>query len=390
MWRFIIRHKVFFIAVLSLLLIKMLWVTWSCWGNGSLDDEKDDLLQRRNYLVDKIMVEPLQLLNEMPGGIGLQFQGEWALYSCSMLAESLSNMAELYPETKDSAVASIDSLIQIVKSPELRRYDRMRWGEDPMESLDGDVSHVSYLSHLAWMIGNYRRIGGDNRYKQLHDSVCKAINRRIKQSPILNIPTYPDEPIYVPDMMVAIVALSDYARLNDGKYSSTVKDWICRAQSEWIDNKTGLLVSFLDDKGMIEALVKGSYAALNCYYLTKIDAEFAKDQYENLKIHFGQSFPVSGIKEYHDRSCWLGMDIDAGPIILNLSPSGTAFAIGVATYFNDMEFRNSLLKTAEIAGHTIKWNNKRHYLLGDIALVGEAITLAMRTNYRINDIRYCR
>lgn len=240
------------------------------------------------------------------------------------------------------------------------------------------------------MIGNYRRIGGDNKYKQLHDSVCEAMNRRIQQSPLLNIPTYPDEPIYVPDMMVAIVALSDYARLNDCKYSSTVKAWICRSKTEWLDNKTGLLVSFLDDNGMRDTPVKGSYAALNCYYLTKIDAEFANEQYDKLKIHFRQSFPATGIREYHDHSCWLGMDIDAGPIILNLSPSGTAFAIGAATYFNDIKFRNSLLKTAEIAGHTVKWNNKRHYLLGDIALVGEVITLAMRTNYRINNLRYCR
>lgn len=386
MWRFIIRHKVFFIAVLSLLLIKMLWVTWSCWGNGSLDDEKNDLLQRKNYLVAKIMVEPRQLLDEMPGGIGLQFQGEWALYSCSMLAEALSNMADLYPETKDDAIAIMDSLIQIVKSPELRLYDKLRWDEDPLESLNGDKSHVSYLSHLAWMIGNYRRIGGDNKYQQLHDSVCAAMNRRIQQSPILNIPTYPDEPIYVPDMMVALVALSDFAKFNNGKYSSTVKDWICRAKTEWLDNKTGLLVSFLDDNGMIDAPIKGSYAALNCYYLTQIDAEFAKEQYDRLKIHFSQSFPATGIREYHDHSCWLGIDIDAGPIILNLSPSGTDFALGAATYFNDIEFRNSLLKTAEIAGHTVKWNNKRHYLLGDIALVGEAITLAMRTNYRTNNI----
>lgn len=365
----------------------MLWVTWSCWGNGSLDDEKDDLLQRKNYLVGKIMVEPLQLLNEMPGDIGLQFQGEWALYSCSMLAEALSNMAELYPETKGDAIATIDSLIQIVKSPELRLYDKSRWDEDPLESLNGDKSHVSYLSHLAWMIGNYRRIGGDNRYQQLHDSVCETMNRRILQSPILNIPTYPDEPVYVPDMMVAIVALSDYAMFSDGKYSSTVKDWICRAKSEWVDNSTGLLVSFLDDNGITKAPVKGSYAALNCYYLTKIDGEFANEQYDKLKIHFRQSFPATGIREYHDHSCWLGMDIDAGPIILNLSPSGTAFAIGAATYFNEIEFRNSLLKTAEIAGHTVKWNNQRHYLLGDIALVGEAITLAMRTNRSINNIK---
>lgn len=146
--------------------------------------------------------------------------------------------------------------------------------------------------------------------------------------------------------------------------------------------ETGLLVSFLDENGKTGAPIKGSYAALNCYYLTKIDAEFAKEKYEKFKIHFRQSFSAFGIKEYHDRQCWFGMDMDAGPIILNLSPSGTAFAIGAATYFNDKKFRNSLLKTAEIAGHTVKWNDQRHYLLGDIALVGEAITLAMRTNYK--------
>lgn len=239
-----------------------------------------------------------------------------------MLAEALSNMTELYPETKGDAIATIDSLIQIVKSPELRLYDKLRWDEDPLESLNGDKSHVSYLSHLAWMIGIYRRVGGDNKYKLLHDSVCEAMNRRILQSSILNIPTYPDEPIYVPDMMVAIVAMSDYAKLNHGVYSTTVNDWINRAKSEWIDDNTGLLVSFLDKYGKTDTSVKGSYAALNCYYLTKIDAEFAKEQYEKLKINFRQTFPTPGIKEYHDRSCWLGVDIDAGPIILNLSPSG--------------------------------------------------------------------
>lgn len=382
MRNFIFRHRISFIVVLSLFLVKVIWVTWSCWGNGSFDNEKNDLLQRKNFLVSKIIVEPRQLLREMPSGIGLQFQGEWALYSCSMLAEALSNMAELYPETKEESLTTIDSLIQIVKSPELRLYDKLRWDEDPLESLDGDESHVSYLSHLAWMIGNYRRIGDNTKYNQLHDSICETMNRRILQSPLLNIPTYPEEPVYVPDMMVAIVALSDYSVLNNDKYSSTVKGWINRAKSEWIDAKTGLIVSLLDESGEIDTPVKGSYSALNCYYLTKIDSVLAKEQYDKLKTHFCQSFPAFGIKEYHDRACWLGMDIDAGPIILNLSPSGTAFAIGSSSFFNDTEFRKSLLRTAEIVGHTVKWNDKRHYLLGDIALVGEAITLAMRTNVR--------
>ena len=50
--------------------------------------------------------------------------------------------------------------------------------------------------------------------------------------------------------------------------------------------------------------------------------------------------------------------------------------------FNDNEVRKGILKTAEIAGHTIKMGDKRHYLLANVALVGEAIMLAMRTNYK--------
>ena len=105
-----------------------------------------------------------------------------------------------------------------------------------------------------------------------------------------------------------------------------------------------------------------------------------KEQYELLKTHFMQQSPLAGIREYYNRTCWLGMDIDSGPIIFNLSPSGTAFAIGAATYFGDTDFRNSLLKTGEIAGSTVRGWNTNHYLLANMALVGEAITLAMRTS----------
>lgn len=67
MYHSTIRHKAFIAIVVSLLLFKVIWVAWACWGNGSVVDEKDDLLQRRNYLVDKVVVEPRRLLHEMPG-----------------------------------------------------------------------------------------------------------------------------------------------------------------------------------------------------------------------------------------------------------------------------------------------------------------------------------
>lgn len=378
----ILKHKLFLITLTILVLIKVVWVAWGCWSIGKHEKEKNDILQRKNWLVDKIVVEPRQLLKEMPGGLGLQFQGEWALYSCSMLSKALSNISILYPETKQESINTIDSLIQIVKSPELRLYDKMRWGEDPLDSIAGDKSHISYLSHLAWMIGNYRKIGGGDNYNALHDSLCKAMNRRILESECMNLPTYPGEDIYIPDMLVAIVALTDYAQLNNGKYQNTVNRWIQRAKSEWIDSETGLLRSFLPLDGNTSVLspIKGSYSTLNTYYLTQIDSEFAKEQYSHLKEAFLKDSWLTGFKEYPDGSGFLGMDMDAGPIIFGLSPSGTAFGIGCATYFNNMYLRKHLLKTAEIAGHTVSWNGKRRYLLANIALVGETITLAMRTN----------
>lgn len=378
----ILSHKLFLITLTVLVLIKVVWVAWGCWMTDDSDKEKPDILQRRNWLIGKVVVEPLQLLNEMPRDLGLQFQGEWALYSCSMLAKALSNISILYPDTKQESINTIDSLIKTVKSPELRLYDKMRWREDPLDSLAGDKSHISYLSHLAWMIGNYRKIGAGDKYNALHDSLCEAMNRRILKSDCMNLPTYPREDIYIPDMLVAIVALSDYAEQNNGKYQSTVDKWIQRAKSEWIDSETGLLRSFLplDGDTSVKLPIKGSYSTLNTYYLTQIDTEFAKEQYARLKEVFLKDSWLTGFKEYPDGSGFLGMDVDAGPIIFGLSPSGTAFGIGCATCFNDTDLRNDLLKTAEIAGHTVLWNDKRHYLLADIAIVGEAITLAMRTH----------
>jgi len=368
--------------ILLLIILKVISVLYMCKDNGEFESEKKEILERRNYLVDKLVTTPKEVLNKMPSSIGTQFQGEWALYSCSMLSASLVNISKLYPETQSENIKHVDSLINIVMSTEIRHYDTMRWKEDPLTSLDGDNSHVSYISHLAWMICGYKEIGGESKYDAMLADLCEAMNRRLEASKGFNLPTYPGEVIYIPDMLVAIVALDMYADMNNGKYKPTVQKWVEKAQTDWIDNKTGLLVSFLDGYGcqIGNTPVKGSYSALNCYYLSLIDETFAKSQYDILKSLFRNDGILPGLKEYWDRSCYFGMDIDAGPILFELSPSGTAFFVGSATFFDDKSTRNKLLRTAETAGHTIKFGEKRHYLLANIALVGESIMLAMRTN----------
>ena len=87
MVKWIHKYRWIITGIVIIILIKVIWVAWSCWGNGSFENEKQDNLQRKNYLIMKVVVEPRQLLNEMPHDIGLQSQGEWTLYSCSMLTE---------------------------------------------------------------------------------------------------------------------------------------------------------------------------------------------------------------------------------------------------------------------------------------------------------------
>jgi hypothetical protein len=354
-------------------------------SKGGVEKERADIIARRDYLQKKLLTSPQLVIDLMPSAVGEQFQGEWALYSCSMLTASLVNISDIYPDTRKENLLAIEQLIEIVLSPELRHYDAMRWCEDPLENFDGNKSHVSYLSHLAWMICGYKQVGGDGRYDELLSSLCATMNRRILQSAGLNLQTYPDELVYVPDMLVAIVALKQYGDMNGGKYSSTVNRWMHKARNEWIDQETGLLVSFLYDDGVqVEEMpIKGSYSALNCYYLSLVDKSFARQQYDKTKSLFWKGGLVPGLKEYWDRALLFGLDIDAGPILLELSPSGTAFFAGPATFFGDEEVRHDILTTAETAGHTIVMGTKRHYLLANVALVGEAIMLAMRTHYQL-------
>ena len=369
-------------VIVAIIVVKAIWVGVATRHNGDFESEKADILARRDYLIGKVVTNPQQLIDEMPAIVGPQFQGEWALYSCSMLSAAMVNTTLIYNEDKETAIAHIDSLIKIVMSPELRAYDRERWGEDPLATLDGNKSHVSYISHLAWMIGGYKQLGGGDKYDELYHQLCETMNRRILESPNMNLLTYPGECVYVPDVLVAIVSLTVYSQQYEGRYYSTVCQWIDEAKHRWLDKDTGMLASFLPDEreGMYEeAPIKGSYSALSCYYLTFVDKEFARDQYEKLKTNFLQKRPITGFKEYHDRRCWLGMDIDAGPIICNLSPTGTAFAVGSVTYFEDWTLRKKILKTGELAGTTWRRKGKSHYLLADVALVGEAIMLAMRT-----------
>lgn len=272
----------------------------------------------------------------------------------------------------------MEKLISLLLSDELKDYDAREWGEDPITSLKGNKSHMTYLSILAWSLRNYRVAGGDNRYDQLFCDICEALHRRMLRHKDLNLPSFPNKPVFLPDMLVTILALNSYGQLFDNRYEATVDQWFNICKEKWLNHRTGLLVAML--YGRRKTGIRGSYVALSTYWLSQADEKFGADQYQRMKQWLYKSGRLTGIKEYLYKEPKFAMDPDAGPIVDGLSPSGTAFAIGPATFFGDWEFRNCMLRTALKAGGDVVEDAKRHYKLGEFALVGEATVLAMRTS----------
>ncbi len=369
------------LAILLIVLVKIVWVAIMTKSIGSFETERTDILKRRNYLLEKVVTTPKGLIDAMPSAVGSHFQGEWAIYSTSMLSAALVNIAKLYPETRAEAAEKIDSLIKITMSPELREYDASSWGEDPLESLKRDKSHISYISLLAWEISGYKTVGGDGKYDALFDSLCETMARRIMASPDVNLQTFPGTYIFVPDMLVAIVALANYAKLNGGKYRDVVDIWLANMKANHMDSTTGLIKSLVPDgeTWIGEQPVLGSYSALSVYYLTYVDEDFAREQYALLKKTCLKKRPFTGFRELPKGTKGPILLMDSGPVIFGLSPTGTAFGIGGATYFQDQRLRKRFLRTGELAGFSVSSRHSRHYLLADYVPVGEAITLAMRT-----------
>lgn len=356
---------------------------------GNWDAEKEDIMERANWLCEKIITSPEQLMADIPSFLPEWAKGEWAIYSCSMLSHALANMSYLYPDKKAKIPTLIAKMIDIVNTPIIRGYDTLQWKEDAMETLDTDHHHMTYLSILAWMITNFKFAGGDQRFDELLHTLIDTLVRRMKNSKYeLNLLSFPRKQIWLPDMLVTIVALKNYTRLFDGKYEDILEAWLSNAKAKWIHKKTGLLAGTLPganyrQKGII---LRGSCTALNCSYLSIVDEVFAKEQYENMKKVFGghaslMNNTVYGIKEYLRKSPKFSLDPgQAGLVIMGLSAGGTAFALGAATYLGDWETRTQFLRTAELGGCTITEKRKRHYRLSEFALAGEAIVLAMKTN----------
>ncbi|MBI5538024.1 MAG: hypothetical protein HY898_35210 [Deltaproteobacteria bacterium] len=342
--------------------------------------ERSDLIPRRDYLQHRLQGS-FEHQAMTPGGD--LFLGEWALGALSMTSAATANLAFTFPDTRAEAPERIALLIERAMQGEARAFDQRQWGEDPLETLHTDQGHLGYLGHFNLMLGAYRAVGGDHRYDALHRKITHAMVRRMDRSVSAHVETYRGE-IYTSDNTTAAASIAVYDLVSGENHRPSLERYVAYMRAHLLDERTGLVVFKVDGEGRPLGAPRGCGVGWNSFYLPFVDEAFATEQYARIKDHMVKRlwFGMVGIREYPVGVPGWG-DVDSGPVLLELSTSGTGFAMAGAKRAGDGKLLGELLDTGEIVGTSIQWSGRRRYLLAP--LVGDAIVLAMKTATRWDD-----
>lgn len=345
-----------------------------CGPARAAEDDRADLLARRRYLVATVGAPDFGP-DDLSASLSPLIRGEWAVGSLSMTACALTSLALRYPETRAEASEVLARLAETLQRPELRRFDTDEWGEDALAGLSGRKGHLGYLGHLAIVLGAYRVAGGDGRFDDRHRAVVDGLARRLERRPLIE--TYPGQ-TWTADNVVAYAAIALFDRVHGTDHGALFRRFEAHARRHLLDPDTGTIVFRADRGGRGFGRSRGSGVGWNGFYLPFFAPELAAEQYERAKAAFLVRLPfgAAALREWPPGLDRPG-DVDSGPLVMGLSPSGTAFFLAGARQARDDDVFAALLRTAGLVGFAQDDPAGRHDALAPV--VGDAIVLAMRT-----------
>ena len=304
---------------------------------------RDDAASRYDYVL-------AELKRSGPGS-GM-IAGEWYLVSLSMAGLAAQNLGR----HEDLAW-----LTRRAFDPEVRAFDTQEWRSDALATLDSDQGHAGFLGHAGLLLA----LECSDANASLRHRVLGALERRYAESPSRLIETYPGR-TWIPDNAVTLAAVALGARCD--RRDVPTREWLARWPT---DRATGLL-RFTPES----ATPRASGAGWSTLYLHFVDSAFARAQFEEAeRVFLFDAVPgLAAWREYPRGREGQG-DVDSGPLVFGLSPSGTGFALAGATLYRS-KARAGMLRTAEAAGLSVPWGGL-HYLLAP--LVGDAAVLAAKT-----------
>ena len=299
---------------------------------------------------------------------------EWDWMSRTFTVLALADRALAHEDERAAALGAMDRIIE--RSADDARdaqrfllpYGRAKPFVDPAARsvfIDGELLMMLAARDLV-----ATRPDWDSEASELAVSIEGAMRR----SPTLSAESYPDECwTFCNTTALAALAMLDRAR-GDHAHATLARDWVLRAKSRLVDERTGLLVSsFTRDGGRVLDGPEGSSIWMSATNLLFVDEDFAREQYGRARRELAAKFLGFGWAREWPRSREARVDVDSGPIVplLDASAGSSGFAVLGASAFGDDAYRDALLSSLELAAMPRDDAAGRRYLASN--RVGDAV-----------------
>jgi hypothetical protein len=302
------------------------------------------------------------------------FDGEWWFGTFQMTALALDQEAIEHPEHRAGYVAAADRALDRLLSREVRAFDGDRWGQDPLDALDGPEDHAAYLGYAALALALHRAADPTTRRADLEQRVIDGLVRRFEAAATL-LETYPGER-YPVDNTAGLGAIGLHDRVTGQDHSALLARYEARYREHYL-GPTGLLMQSVRHDGTRLDEDRGSGTFLAVYFLSFGMPALARDLWTAGERELrGGMLGFGMMREYRPGIPGDG-DIDSGPVILGYGVSATGFAIGAARTQGDFDAYADLYATAALFGGPQDSGTTRHYVAG--GPLGDAILGAMLT-----------
>ncbi len=247
-------------------------------------------------------------------------------------------------------------------------------GLAPFDATANPPRGVFHAGWSTWLRGGIVRLAGaDARADERRELAARAgaLADAFSASRTPFLAAYPQQSWPV-DSVVAIAALrlTDRA-LGQHRHDAVVQRWRTLARQR-LDPRTGLLPHRTDPAtGAPLEGARASSQSVLLRFLHDVDPAWAVGQYRTFRAEFTSGvLGIPGVREY-PRGVDAGGDVDSGPLILGMSASASAVALGDAVVFGDRGWARQLTGLAEATGMAMEAGGERRYLGGALP-VGDA------------------
>lgn len=279
-------------------------------------------------------------------GVGAAlYDREWLFGTWMMAAVGLGQHARLCPAEAADDLAAMEAALEHMVSEQGRAFDTREYdGVDIEQRLDDPRGSVALLGYGGLALALHRALDPESPLADIEQRWSEALALRMNGR---LVETYPRQ-IFPVDNAAGVAAMDLHDRVTGEDHSAAIADTAAAIDAAR-DPVTRLLFQVVAADGRPLDEPKGSGSFLTAWFLHRADPALALDLYTDSRDTLGGSLMgLTAMREYARGTEGAG-SVDSGPLVFGYSVSATGFALGAAAALGDIETRDALRQTAQLA-----------------------------------------